>query len=256
MISEQKQKEEQIAVLIDCENIGLKTIQKLFDQLVQFGKITLKRGYADWSKANNSRDQILELGIEPVHIFRSPSRGKNTCDIRLTIDAIELLYTSSIDTFVIVSSDTDFVPLINKLRSSGKKVYGAGDISKVLDRLRISCDEYFELEQSKIILAGSTDSEKKVKKKSNTSKIEKITQTIIKPQIDDAFAQLIDQAWSQITAKRGKSIPGPAAVAEVVKILKIEKLRSSPYKTLQGVLEASPLLTKHWSRDKNTIVRK
>ena len=113
---EQKQYDEQIAVLIDYENVGLNTIQKLFDELANFGKITLKRAYADWSKANNSRDQILELGIEPVHIFRSPSKRKNTCDIRLTIDAIELLFTSSIDTFVIVSSDSDFVPLVNKLR--------------------------------------------------------------------------------------------------------------------------------------------
>jgi uncharacterized protein (TIGR00288 family) len=252
-MNEQKRNDEKIAVLIDYENVGLNTIQKLFDQLASFGKVTLKRAYADWSKATKSRDQILELGIEPVHVFRSLSRHKNTCDIRLTIDAIELLFTSSIDTFVIVSSDSDFVPLVNKLRSSGKKVYCAGDNSKTQDTLRISCNKYFEIEQNNNIQPVDSDTGKNQKKKANTLNSEKESQTV---QIDNSFGQQIDEAWSKRTTTSGKSIPGPNAVADVVKILKIEKLKTSPYKTLQGVLEASPLLTKHWLRDKNTIVRK
>ena len=255
-MNEQKEKEDRIAVLIDLENIGLNTIQKLFEQLATYGKIALKRAYADWSKANKSNDQILELGIDPVHVLKSAEKGKNACDIRLTIDAIELLFTSPIDTFVIVSSDSDFIPLINKLRSSGKKVYGAGDKNKVLQGLPISCDRYFDLEQNNSVLMIEKDSEKKVKKNSNTTKTEKKVQTTEKPEIEERLGQQIDQAWSEITTASSKPVQGPKAVDVVVNILKIEKLKSSPYKSLQGVLGASPLLTEHWVRDKNTIVRK
>ena len=255
-MNEQKEKEDRIAVLIDFENIGLNTIQKLFEQLAAYGKIALKRAYADWSTANKSNDQILELGIDAVHVLKSAEKGKNACDIRLTVDAIELLFTSPIDTFVIVSSDSDFIPLINKLRSSGKKVYGAGDKNKVLKKLPISCDQYFYLEQNNSVFMIENDSEKKVKKNSNPSKTEKKVQATEKSEIDEMLGRQIDQAWSEKTTASGKPIPGPIAVDVVVKILKIEKLKSSPYKSLQGVLVASPLLTEHWLRDKNSIVRK
>jgi uncharacterized protein (TIGR00288 family) len=251
---------DKIAVLIDFENIGLNTIQTLFDQLSDYGRITLKRAYADWGKANSSREQVLRLGIEPIYVFRSPTKRKNTCDIRLTIDAIDLLHTSAIDAFVIVSSDSDFVPLANKLRSSGKKVYIAGDESKVLDTLRISCDKYFEIEQNESVQQVNDEPENIVKKEIITAKpkakTEKKPQTGSKPQMDDTIGQQIDQAWSQRAKTKSDSIPGPNAAVDVVKILKIENLRTSQYKTLQGVIEASLLLSKHWLRNKNTIVRK
>jgi len=248
--------EKQIAILIDFENIGITSIQSLIDRLSDYGRITIKRAYADWSKVSKNRDQILKLGIEPIHIFRSPTKRKNTCDIRLTIDAIELLFTSPVDTFVIVSSDSDFVPLVNKLRSSGKIVYVACDNSKALDTLKISCDEYFEIEPNKDIQGSGTDSVNKVRKESSTPKTVRKSQTATKPKIDNLIEQQIDIAWSNRTTTNGKSIPGPNAAADVVTVLKIPKLKNSPYKTLQGVLEASHLLKEHWLRNKNTIVRK
>ena len=112
--------ERQLAVLIDFENTGLKSIQWLFDQISDIGRIIVKRAYADWSVESDKRDQLLELGVEPVHLFRSSGGGKNSSDIRLAIDAIELLHQSPVDTFVIVSSDSDFVPLVSKLRAAGQ----------------------------------------------------------------------------------------------------------------------------------------
>ncbi len=137
----------QIAVLIDFENVGLKSIQWLFDQVSDVGRIIVRRAYADWSLASNRRDQLFELGIEPIQLFRSVSGGKNSSDIRLAIDAVDLLYSSPVDTFVIVSSDSDFVPLISKLRSAGKTVFGAGEQAKALPTLVKSCDRYFYLGQ-------------------------------------------------------------------------------------------------------------
>ena len=140
--------EQQLAVLIDFENTGLKPIQWLFDQISDIGRIIVKRAYADWSVARDKRDQLLELGIEPVHLFRSSGGGKNSSDIRLAIDAIELLHQSPVDTFIIVSSDSDFVPLVSKLRSAGKTVIGAGREAIVSRTLVRSCDRYFYLEQA------------------------------------------------------------------------------------------------------------
>ena len=139
--------ERQLAVLIDFENAGLKSVQWLFDQVSDIGRIIVKRAYADWSVESDKRDQLLELGVEPVHLFRSGSGGKNSSDIRLAIDAIELLHQSPVDTFVIVSSDSDFVPLVSKLRAAGKTVIGAGREAIVSRTLIRSCDRYFYLEQ-------------------------------------------------------------------------------------------------------------
>ena len=140
--------ESQIAVLIDFENVGLNTIQGLFDALSDIGRIIIKRAYADWSGSKTPREQLFELGIEPILIYRSTKSGKNSSDIRLTIDATELLFQSTVDTFVIVSSDTDFIPLINKLRSAGKVVIGAGKKETKSNNLVRSCDRYFFLDQA------------------------------------------------------------------------------------------------------------
>ncbi|MFQ5875730.1 MAG: NYN domain-containing protein [Dehalococcoidia bacterium] len=138
--------EAQIAVLIDYENVGgLDSIQSLFDQLSDIGRVIVKRAYADWSVAGKKRDQLLELGIEAVHHFRSAGSAKNSSDICLVIDAVDLLYRSPVDTFVIVSSDSDFVPLTSKLQAAGKTVIGAGRRDVVSRTLVRSCDKYIYL---------------------------------------------------------------------------------------------------------------
>ena len=156
--------ERQLAVLIDFENTGLKSIQWLFDQVSDIGRIIIKRAYADWSVASDKRDQLLELGIEPVHLFRSGGGSKNSSDIRLVIDAVELLHQSPVDTFVIVSSDSDFVPLVSKLRAAGKTVIGAGREAIVSRTLVISCDRYFYLDQSDRVPSATRSSREEQQK--------------------------------------------------------------------------------------------
>jgi uncharacterized protein (TIGR00288 family) len=138
--------EAQIAVLIDYENVGLNSIQGLFDQLSDLGRVIVKRAYADWSAAGKQRDQVLELGIEAVHHFHAAKVAKNSSDISLAIDAVDLLYRSPVDTFVIVSADSDFVTLVSKLRSAGKTVIGAGRRDVVSTTLVRACDRYIYLE--------------------------------------------------------------------------------------------------------------
>jgi len=147
--------EAQIAVLIDFENVGLNSIQGLFDQLSDLGRVIVKRAYADWSAAGKQRDQVLELGIEAVHHFHAAKVAKNSSDISLAIDAVDLLYRSPVDTFVIVSADSDFVTLVSKLRSAGKTVIGAGRRDVVSTTLVRACDRYIYLESPSKVRAAA-----------------------------------------------------------------------------------------------------
>ena len=137
------------AVLIDYENVGLDSIRDLLDQLSDVGRMIIKRAYADWSTQRSKRDQLLELGIEAVHHFRSTNGGKNSSDILLAIDAVDLLHGAPIDVFVIVSSDSDFVPLVSKLRAAGKSVIGSGRRDVTSATLVKSCDRYLFLTDPK-----------------------------------------------------------------------------------------------------------
>ena len=136
----------QIAVLIDFENVGLNSVQRLFDQISDIGRVIVRRAYADWSEGRSQRDQLLELGIEAIHLFHATKSGKNASDLRLAIDAVDLLYQASVDTFVIVSTDSDFVPLVMRLRAAGKTVIGAGPKATAPRTLVIACDRFFYLE--------------------------------------------------------------------------------------------------------------
>ena len=107
------------------------------------------------------QDQLLELGIEPIHQYHSNKSGKNSSDIRLAIEAIDLLYNSPIDTFVIVSSDSDFVPLVGKLRSSGKSVIVAGRREATSPTLIKSCDRYIFLDQEKRVVTPPAQSRRR-----------------------------------------------------------------------------------------------
>lgn len=230
--------ERQLAVLIDVENTGLKSIQWLFDQVADIGRIIVKRAYADWSVASNKRDQLqlIELGIEPVHLFRSSGGSKNSSDIRLVIDAVDLLHQSPVDTFVIVSSDSDFVPLVSKLRAAGKTVIGAGREAIVSRTLVKSCDRYFYLDQN--------------------DRVPLATRSLAEPTGSETWQLDIDAAWSKRATEPGRSIPGPIAAIDAAKVLGVTKLSASPYRTLQSLLEASDSLNTKWLRNGNTIIRR
>lgn len=138
--------EPQIAVLIDFENSGLTHIRPLFDQLAEEGRIIIKRAYADWSGQRALREELVELGIEGIQLFRTTNSGKNSSDVRLTVDAVDLLHQPTIDIFVIVSSDSDFVPLASRIRAAGKRVIGAGRRAVVPKPMVQACDRYIYLD--------------------------------------------------------------------------------------------------------------
>ncbi len=146
-----------LAVYVDFENIalGLKDkkapkfdINKVLERLLDKGKIVVKRAYADWTRYSDFRQSLHEAGLELIEIPQRRLAGKNSADIRLVVDALDLSWSKvHIDTFVIVSGDSDFSPLVSKLKENGKEVIGLGlkDSSSTL--LTENCDEFIYYEE-------------------------------------------------------------------------------------------------------------
>jgi uncharacterized LabA/DUF88 family protein len=116
-----------LAVLIDSDNTTASLTTELLEEIAKYGTPTIKRAYGDWTTQQlvSWKDQLLRHAIQPVQQF-SYTRGKNSTDSALIIDAMDLLYAGNLEGFVIVSSDSDFTRLATRLRESGMTVYGLG----------------------------------------------------------------------------------------------------------------------------------
>lgn len=152
-----------LAVFIDFENLALgltprgggrrakKTeildMKRVLERLVEKGKVVSKRAYADWARFAEYTTHLHELGVELMEIPERGMTGKNSADIRLVVDAMELSYAKEhIDTFVIVSGDSDFTPLVLRLKENGKSVVGVGMKDSTSDLLAANCDEFIYYE--------------------------------------------------------------------------------------------------------------
>jgi uncharacterized protein (TIGR00288 family) len=147
--------ERSLAIFIDFENLALGfqgrrdrfEIGRVLERLVEKGKIVAKKAYADWSRFGPYTAPLHEAAIELVEIPKRTQSGKNSADIRLCVDAMDLAYSKEhINTFVIVSGDSDFSPLVSKLKELGKHVIGMGMQESTSDLLRDNCDEFIYYE--------------------------------------------------------------------------------------------------------------
>jgi len=116
-----------LAVLIDADNTTARLTAELLAEIAKYGTPTIKRAYGDWTTQHlvGWKEELLRHAIQPVQQF-AYSRGKNSTDSALIIDAMDLLYAGNLEGFVIVSSDSDFTRLATRLRESGRTVYGLG----------------------------------------------------------------------------------------------------------------------------------
>ena len=144
-----------LAVFIDFENLALGfqnrrdrfNIERVLERLVEKGKIVVKKAYADWNRFSSYTAPLHESAIELIEIPRRAQTGKNSADIRLCVDAMDLAYSKDhISTFCIVSGDSDFSPLVSKLKELGKNVLGLGMQESTSELLRDNCDEFIYYE--------------------------------------------------------------------------------------------------------------
>src|SRR2546425_1755650 len=174
-----------LAIFIDFETLALGfhnrrdrfDIERVLERLVEKGKILAKKAYADWSRFLPYTAPLHEAAIELVEIPRRGQSGKNSADIRLCVDAMDLAYSKEhIDTFVIVSGDSDFSPLVGKLKENGKHVIGLGMKPSTSDLLRDNCDEFIYYEDLERLRTTSI----------------KLPETGISPRQQEAFSILME----------------------------------------------------------------
>lgn len=141
-----------MAVFCDFENIALGVAEAKYDKfairlvlekLLVKGSIVVKKAYCDWERYKSFKAPMHEAGFELIEIPHVRQSGKNSADIRMVVDALDLCYTKPhVDTFVIVSGDSDFSPLVSKLRENNKIVIGIGVRASTSDLLVRNCDEF------------------------------------------------------------------------------------------------------------------
>ena len=141
-----------MAVFCDFENVALGVrdakysdfdIGKVLERLLLKGSIVVKKAYCDWERYRDFKKGMHEASFELIEIPHVRMSGKNSADIRMVVDALDLCYTKShVDTFVIVSGDSDFSPLVSKLRENNKVVIGVGVKKSTSDLLMANCDEF------------------------------------------------------------------------------------------------------------------
>jgi uncharacterized protein (TIGR00288 family) len=141
-----------MAVFCDFENIALGVqdakyekfdIGKVLERLLLKGSIVVKKAYCDWDRYKTFKPAMHEAAFELIEIPHVRQSGKNSADIRMVVDALDLCYTKAhVETFVIISGDSDFSPLVAKLRENDKQVIGVGVKNSTSDLLIASCDEF------------------------------------------------------------------------------------------------------------------
>ena len=120
-------KNKNIALLIDCENTSREAVEPVLNELAKYGVVNIRRAYGDWKsqELKNWEKHSLLFALKPVQQF-GYTKGKNATDAAIIIDAMDILYTNAVDCFAIMSSDSDFTPLVVRLLESGKEVFGFG----------------------------------------------------------------------------------------------------------------------------------
>lgn len=141
-----------LAIFCDFENVAIGArdakyndfdIHLVLERLLDKGKVVVKRAYADWSKFQSARKPMHQTAFEMIEIPHVSYSGKNSADIRMVVDALDLCYTKKhIDLFVVITGDSDFSPLVSKLRENNKLVIGVGVKAATSGLLIDNCDEY------------------------------------------------------------------------------------------------------------------
>lgn len=136
-----------VAMFIDCDNVSAKYIDSIFKDLSQYGKITIRKAYGDWTNRHlhSWQNVLLDYNIQPYQQF-AYTNNKNASDIAIVIDVMDSIYTKDIDIIALVTSDSDFTPLVARVLSDAKIVLGYGE-EKTPDALVKACSQFIYVEK-------------------------------------------------------------------------------------------------------------
>jgi len=188
-----------IALLIDSDNASPSGIDPVLTVLAELGQVNIRRAYGNWRKTSLKGwiDLMHRYGIEPQQQF-DMTKGKNATDMKMTIDAMDLLYRGRVHGFGIMSSDSDFTPLVTRLRQDGLIVYGFGSTSKTPAAFKSACTRFIDIDA---LIKSASDEPDAPKSEAAPGK----------SGIDDELVELLGTAWK--AAKRDEN--GFASLSEV-----------------------------------------
>ncbi len=210
-----------IALLIDADNASHAGIDPVLTVLAELGQVNIRRAYGNWAKPALAKwNQITHrYGLQPMQQF-DLTKGKNATDMAMTIDAVDLLYAGKVDGFGIMSSDSDFTPLVTRLRQDGLIVYGFGS-AKAPEAFKTACTRYIDVDQ-----LIRTDAAEEDQPASETQKV------------DRELIELLGAAWK--AASRDEE--GYARLQEVGQIAGNRSsfdVRNYGYKRLSDLMKAT-----------------
>ncbi len=207
-----------LALFCDFENVALGVrddklpkldIGVILERLLVKGNVVVKKAYCDWQRYKEYKPAMHDAAFELIEIPHTRQSGKNSADIRMVVDALDLCYTKDhIDTFVIISGDSDFSPLVSKLRENAKVVIGVGIRSSTSDLLMSNCDEFLFYDD--LVQAQSSKRKRKrpAKKKSADGKSSKrAAEPAENDELADGVELVLDTAEALI-AERGDAVWG------------------------------------------------
>ena len=199
-----------LAVFLDLENIALGAhdanfpafdIRKVLERLLLKGHIVVKKAYCDFERYKAFKRSLHEAAFELIEIPHVRQSGKNSADIRMVVDALDLCYTKShVDTFVIVSGDSDFSPLVSKLRENAKTVIGVGVKKSTSDLFITNCDEFLYYDD--FVRVAPPPKRASTIRSASAAKTDKDR----RPSIESAL-ELLSKTLEALRAERGEDYP-------------------------------------------------
>ena len=234
-----------IAVFIDFENLALGAketkggkfeIQLILKRLLEKGRIVYKRAYCDWSRYKTFVRGFHSQGVELIDIPQSKVSGKNSADIRMVVDAIDLCYAKQhIDIFALISGDSDFSPLASKLKENDKRVIGCGIRSSTSDLLINNCDEFIYYDD----LVRKTPPRKKDTGKPKDKKMEAMDRLLeilrsLEMDYDPIWGSLIKQTIRRVHPGFNETYYGYRSFAEFLEDAKKRGLVELEYDKARG----------------------
>jgi len=249
--------EPHIAVFIDFENLALGVtemkedvkkfrIELVLKRLLEKGRIVFKRAYCDWSNYPSAVREFHANGIEMVDIPRRRASGKNSADIHMVVDAMDLCWSKShIDLFVLLSGDSDFSPLVSKLKENQKRVIGCGVKSSTSDLLIAGCDEFIFYDDL-VTVAKKTQTRKAQSTGKRDKREELLDQLVeivksLEDEYDPLWGSIVKQALRRVNPGFSESSYGYSSFSALLKDAKSRKMIDLEYDRSRGNFKVGTL---------------
>lgn len=199
-----------LAVFVDFENLALGAedlkggrfdIELVLKRLLEKGRIVAKRAYCDWTRYRQFMQEFHQHGFEMIDIPQTKVSGKNSADIRMVVDALDLCYAKAhIDAFALLTGDSDFSPLVSKLKENDKRVIGCGVRNSTSSLLANSCDEFIFYDDLVKVSQRPRTRAKKAKSSEQQEALEQVSETVesLSAEYDPLWGSLVKQTVRRV----------------------------------------------------------